>query len=373
MEPDVDRALEHCEEIVIEGWKADVDRADERRASLLEHTADDLERYLERQIDFENLMEELQWWLSPCQYSAGEALRGTGCSAGRSATPALWPSFRVRFGGHSPFSVRPGRFDMAGERVGAEGNLRDCGRTLPNDGADAGCPGQAGGERTAAYSQAVSIPPRRAFPSRLGSGTIATYHATMEAIPMKTILTFLLVLFLSGPAVAEDLPPDTLADKATKAMESGDLQKALRMVNAQMVGVEGGSFTMGCTPEQENCADDEKPTHLVQVGSFEISKYEITQELWEAVIGENPSAFGDCPQCPVETVSWDDIQAFLGKLNAGGGQYRLPSEAEWEYASRGGQQSQGFQYSGSNDWAAVAWYYENTGNRTHPVGTKASE
>ena len=157
---------------------------------------------------------------------------------------------------------------------------------------------------------------------------------------MKTILTFLLVLFLSGPAVAEDLPPDTLADKATKAMESGDLQKALRMVNAQMVRVEGGSFTMGCTPEQENCADDEKPTHLVQVGSFEISKYEITQELWEAVIGENPSAFGDCPQCPVETVSWDDIQAFLGKLNAGGGQYRLPNEAEWEYASRGGQQSQ---------------------------------
>ena len=78
MEPDVDRALEHCEEIVIAGWKADVDRADERRASLLEHTADDLERYLERQIDFENLMEELQWWLSPCQYSAGEALVGQG-------------------------------------------------------------------------------------------------------------------------------------------------------------------------------------------------------------------------------------------------------------------------------------------------------
>ena len=76
MEPDVDRALEHCEEIVIAGWKADVDRADERRASLLEHTADDLERYLERQIDFENLMEELQWWLSPRQYSAGEALVG---------------------------------------------------------------------------------------------------------------------------------------------------------------------------------------------------------------------------------------------------------------------------------------------------------
>ena len=187
---------------------------------------------------------------------------------------------------------------------------------------------------------------------------------------MKTTQTFLLVLFLSGSAVAEDLPPDTLADKETKAMEGGDRQKALRMVNAQMVRVEGGSFTMGCTPEQENCGDDEKPTHRVQIGSFEIGKYEVTQELWEAVMGENPSTFVDCPQCPVETVSWDDIQAFLGKLNVGGGQYRLPSEAEWEYASRGGQQSQGFQYAGSNDWAAVAWYYENTDNRTHPVGQK---
>ena len=112
---------------------------------------------------------------------------------------------------------------------------------------------------------------------------------------MKTILTFLLVLFLSGPAVAQDLPPDTLADKATKAIENGDRQKALRMVNAQMVRVEGGSFTMGCTPEQENCGADEKPTHRVQIGSFEIGKYEVTQELWEAVMGENPSAFGIAP------------------------------------------------------------------------------
>ena len=78
MEPDVDRALEHCEEIVIAGWKADVDRADERRASLLEHTADDLERYLERQIHFEELVEELRRWLKPREYSTDEALAGPG-------------------------------------------------------------------------------------------------------------------------------------------------------------------------------------------------------------------------------------------------------------------------------------------------------
>ena len=174
---------------------------------------------------------------------------------------------------------------------------------------------------------------------------------------MKTTLTSLLVLFLSVPTVAQDQLAERLPD-------------ILQTLETQMVRVEGGSFTIGCTPEQENCNDDEKPTHLVQVGSFEIGKYEVTQELWEAVMGANPSAFEDCPQCPVETVCWDDIQVFLAKLNAGGGQYRLPSEAEWEYAARGGQQSQGFQYAGSNDWAAVAWYYENTDNRTHPVGEK---
>ena len=174
---------------------------------------------------------------------------------------------------------------------------------------------------------------------------------------MKTTLTSLLILFLVSPTVAQEQLAERLPD-------------ILQTVNAQMVRVEGGSFTMGCTPEQENCNDDEKPTRRVQVDSFEISKYEVTQELWEAVMGENPSAFENCPQCPVETVSWDDIQAFLAKLNTGGGQYRLPSEAEWEYAARGGSKSKEFQYAGSNDWAAVAWYYENTGNRTRPVGEK---
>ena len=157
---------------------------------------------------------------------------------------------------------------------------------------------------------------------------------------------------------------------ARLARLEGRLPEILRDVSARMVRVEGGTFTMGCTPEQEQCLADEKPTRTVRIGSFEIGRFEVTQVLWEAVMGENPSAFADCPDCPVETVSWDDVQAFLRKLNAQGERYRLPSEAEWEYAARGGQLGEGHQYAGSGNWAEVAWYYENSGNGTQPVGRK---
>ena len=150
----------------------------------------------------------------------------------------------------------------------------------------------------------------------------------------------------------------------------GRLPEILQEVSSQMVRVEGGSFTMGCTPEQEKCTSDESPTRPVRIERFEIGRFEVTQELWEAVMGENPSAFGDCPRCPVETVSWDDVQDFLRRLNVEGERYRLPSEAEWEYAARGGQRGEGHQYAGSSSWAAVAWLYENSGNRTQPVELK---
>ena len=147
-----------------------------------------------------------------------------------------------------------------------------------------------------------------------------------------------------------------------------------QQVDAQMVRVEGGTFTMGCQAglfgRDADCYDDEKPAHQVTVRSFELSKYEVTQELWEAVMEENPSHFKNCPRCPVERVSWEDVQAFLQKLNSGGGRYRLPSEAEWEYAARGGAQSQGYAYAGSDNPNGVAWYSENSGDKTHPVGQK---
>ena len=157
------------------------------------------------------------------------------------------------------------------------------------------------------------------------------------------------------------------------------LNLSIIVVNAQnpvidMIFVQGGTFTMGCTPEQGNdCDDDEKPAHKVTVSDFYIGKYEVTQAQWKAVMGNNPSGFkGD--NLPVERVSWDDVQEFIRKLNAQTGkQYRLPTEAEWEFAARGGNKSKGYKYSGSNTPGDVAWawYDDNSGQRTHNVGTKS--
>ena len=139
----------------------------------------------------------------------------------------------------------------------------------------------------------------------------------------------------------------------------------------EMVFVEGGTFMMGCTPEQESGSKDyEKPAHQVTVSSFSIGKYEITQRQWELLMNSNPSTPKKGDNLPVENVSWDETQEFISVLNAATGKnYRLPTEAEWEYAARGGNQSKGYIYSGSNNLADVAWFYES-GNDLHPVGTK---
>ena len=142
-------------------------------------------------------------------------------------------------------------------------------------------------------------------------------------------------------------------------------------ISIEMVKVEAGSFNMGATPEMENPYDSEIPVHRVTLtNNYYIGKYEVTQALWQAVMGSNPSYFkGD--DLPVEKVSWDDCQDFISKLNAmTGKRFRLPSEAEWEYAARGGKKSRGYQYSGSNTLGDVAWYYGNSGPKTHAVGTK---
>ena len=141
-------------------------------------------------------------------------------------------------------------------------------------------------------------------------------------------------------------------------------------ISFKMIPVEGGTFTMGATSEMTEPFDDEKPTHQVTLSSYYIGETEVTQALWKAVMGSNPSNFkGD--DLPVEQVSWDDCQTFISKLNAlTGKRFRLPTEAEWEFAARGGNKSCGYQYSGGDELSEVAWFVGNSGDRTHAVGTK---
>ena len=142
-------------------------------------------------------------------------------------------------------------------------------------------------------------------------------------------------------------------------------------INIEMVKVEAGTFMMGATPEMKDPFDDEKPVHQVTLThDYYVGKYEVTQVLWQAVMGNNPSWFkGD--NLPVEKVSWNDCQEFISKLNSlTGRNFRLPTEAEWEYAARGGKKSRGYQHSGSSTISDVAWYGGNSGSKTHPVGTK---
>ncbi len=165
---------------------------------------------------------------------------------------------------------------------------------------------------------------------------------------------------------------NTRPSKSSIVTTKEGLKITVSGVTFTMVAVEGGTFMMGATSEQGSDAfSDEKPVHQVTLSSYYIGQTEVTQALWKAVMGNNPSeSKGD--NKPVECVSWDDCQDFVIKLNQlTGKRFRLPTEAEWEYACRGGKKSRGYKYSGSNTIDDVAWYYDNSKRKTHPVATKS--
>lgn len=141
----------------------------------------------------------------------------------------------------------------------------------------------------------------------------------------------------------------------------------LKAIEPETVLVEGGTFQMGSNSGEE----DEKPIHAVTLSSFKMARYEVTQAQWKAVMGTNPSQFSNCDQCPVENVSFNDVQEYIKRINSITGKlYRLPTEAEWEYAARGGKKSKGYQFSGSNDINLIAWCDLNSNGKTQIVGLK---
>ncbi len=148
-------------------------------------------------------------------------------------------------------------------------------------------------------------------------------------------------------------------------------KEVLRRLINNMVYVDGGTFTMGASAGDSEASENEKPAHQVTLSSYRIGRYEVTQKEWKTVIDYyNPSRFrGD--NLPVENVTWWDCQRFLEYLNEMTGlHFRLPTEAQWEYAARGGSRSNGYRYSGSDNINSVAWYAGHSGNSTHPVGLK---
>ena len=202
-----------------------------------------------------------------------------------------------------------------------------------------------------------------------GSGT-GEFTLTLTSLQENT--TYYIRAYATndvGTAYGEEVSFTTKEQSSTEPVVTETI--TVNGVSFKMVAVGGGTFTMGATSEQGSDAySDESPTHSVTLSDFAIGETEVTQELWKAVMGSNPSYFSGT-NLPVETVSWYDCQTFISKLNnLTGKNFRLPTEAEWEYAARGGNKSKGYKYAGSHTLGDVAWYYGNSSSKTHPVKQK---
>ena len=195
------------------------------------------------------------------------------------------------------------------------------------------------------------------------------YAVKREQVTVEENKTAMLTGALERQQAAQTAMPVSVASNSGAAVET----ITVNGVSFNMVRVEGGTFKMGATREQGLDAYDwENPVHKVTLSTYSIGETEVTQALWQAVMGKNPSRYKGSNR-PVGQVSWNDCQEFIERLNTlTGRRFRLPTEAEWEYAARGGKKSRGYKYSGSNKIADVAWYYSNSRSPTHEVKTKQS-
>ena len=194
---------------------------------------------------------------------------------------------------------------------------------------------------------------------------------------MKRTGLYLALLFFAAHTLAQQ-PASQAHGKALKGSpQKGEqatdpkVKAVLKEIADEMIKVEQGTFTMGCAnPQDSDCYYWEKPRHTVKLNSFYIAKFPVTQKQWKAIMG-SVQTNKDCPQCPAVYVTWYDAQVFINKLNQYTDKhYRLPTEAEWEYAAKGGNHSHGYKYAGSNNPMEVAWYDTLLSHELHPVGTK---
>lgn len=183
---------------------------------------------------------------------------------------------------------------------------------------------------------------------------------------MKNIILTALVCCLGMQVFSQSAKP---AEAPRKKMT---MPEVVLQIVQNMVRIDGGTFKMGCQNESDSdCYYWEKPAHKVSVSSFYMDKYPITQLEWEAVMGTRPWFSKNCPTCPVENVNWNDATEFLARLNkVSGVHYRLPTEAEFEFAARGGNLSKGYKYAGSDNIREVAWYDSISRGQAHPVAQK---